>query len=117
MRRKILAIALVGVLVLSGCGSREPVKKQTTEVSQKKEEARYESKEMSLPDPLQTANASASDYLGASFEGFVADLQGRPAVYSSDFTLEDDEYNATVTRWTLDEKGNWESDELCDVSL
>ena len=72
---------------------------------------------MSLPDPLQTANASASDYLGASFEGFVADLQGRPAVYSSNFTLEDDEYYATVTRWTLDEKGNWESDELCDVSL
>ena len=60
---------------------------------------------------------SASDYLGASFEGFVADLQGKPAVYSSDFTLEDDEYNATISRWTLDEKGNWESDELCDVSL
>lgn len=47
----------------------------------------------------------------------MADLQGKPAVYSSDFTLEDDEYNATISRWTLDEKGNWESDELCDVSL
>lgn len=117
MRRKILAITLASMLVLSSCGSSEQVKKETTDISQTKEEARYESKEMSLPDPLQTANASASDYLGASFEGFVADLQGKPAVYSSDFTLEDDEYNATISRWTLDEKGNWESDELCDISL
>ena len=103
MRRKILAITLASMLVLSSCGSSEQVKKETTDISQTKEEARYESKEMSLPDPLQTANASASDYLGASFEGFVADLQGKPAVYSSDFTLEDDEYNATISRWTLDE--------------
>ena len=68
MRRKILAITLASMLVLSSCGSSEQVKKETTDISQTKEEARYESKEMSLPDPLQTANASASDYLGASLE-------------------------------------------------
>lgn len=112
-----MAIALAAMLVLNGCGSNETEKKETTDMSQTKEETRYESTEMSLPDPLQTANSSASDYLGNSFEGFVADLQGKPAVYSSDFTLEENEYNATVSRWTLDEKGNWESDELCDVSL
>lgn len=117
MRRKLISIALACALVLGGCGNSEPEKKEQTDVSKVKEEVRYESKEMSLPDPLQTENASNMDYLGNSFDGFVADLQGNPAVYSSDFTLEEEEYNAAITRWTLDEKGNWESDQLCDISL
>lgn len=117
MRRKLISIALACALVLGGCGNSETEKKEQTDVSKVKEEVRYESNEMSLPDLLQTENASNMDYLGNSFDGFVADLQGKPAVYSSDITLEDEEYNAAINRWTLDEKGNWETDQLCDVSL
>lgn len=117
MRRKLISIALACALVLGGCGNSEPEKKEQTDVSKVKEEVRYESNEMSLPDLLQTENASNMDYLGNSFDGFVADLQGEPAVYSSDITLEDEEYNAAINRWTLDEKSNWETDQLCDVSL
>ena len=117
MRRKLISIALACALVLGGCGNPETEKKEQTDVSKVKEEVRYESNEMSLPDLLQTENASNMDYLGNSFDGFVADLQGKPAVYSSDITLEDEEYNAAINRWTLDEKGNWETDQLCDVSL
>ena len=117
MRRKLISIALACALVLGGCGNSETEKKEQTDVSKVKEEVRYESNEMSLPDLLQTENASNMDYLGNSFDGFVADLQGKPAVYSSDITLEDEEYNAAINRWTLDEKSNWETDQLCDVSL
>ena len=117
MRRKLISIALACALVLGGCGNSETEKKEQTDVSKVKEEVRYESNEMSLPDLLQTENASNMDYLGNSFDGFVADLQGKPAVYSSDITLEDEEYTAAINRWTLDEKGNWETDQLCDVSL
>lgn len=117
MRRKLISIALACAVVLGGCGNSETEKKEQTDVSKVKEEVRYESNEMSLPDLLQTENASNMDYLGNSFDGFVADLQGKPAVYSSDITLEDEEYNAAINRWTLDEKGNWETDQLCDVSL
>ena len=117
MRRKLISIAVACALVLGGCGNSETEKKEQTDVSKVKEEVRYESNEMSLPDLLQTENASNMDYLGNSFDGFVADLQGKPAVYSSDITLEDEEYNAAINRWTLDEKGNWETDQLCDVSL
>lgn len=117
MRRKLISIALACALVLGGCGNSETKKKEQTDVSKVKEEVRYESNEMSLPDLLQTENASNMDYFGNSFDGFVADLQGKPAVYSSDITLEDEEYNAAINRWTLDEKSNWETDQLCDVSL
>lgn len=117
MRRKLISIALACALVLGGCGNSETEKKEQTDVSKVKEEVRYESNEMSLPDLLQTENTSNMDYLGNSFDGFVADLQGKPAVYSSDITLEDEEYNAAINRWTLDEKSNWETDQLCDVSL
>ena len=90
MRRKLISIALACALVLGGCGNSETEKKEQTDVSKVKEEVRYESNEMSLPDLLQTENASNMDYLGNSFDGFVADLQVKPAVYSSDITLEDE---------------------------
>lgn len=118
MKRKLLSILLACSLVLCGCGSSEnKEKEQDVQLAQKEENQRYESKELTLPDPLMTENANGSDYIGNEFDGFTADLKGNPAVYYCNLSMEYSEYVASVSRWTLDGKGNWESDELCDTAL
>lgn len=116
MRKRIAGIVLICMMVLSACGGEKTEeKKQSIQVEEK--QTRYELKELSLPESLMTENAQGSDYIGDDFSGFVCDLQGGPAIYYSNFSIENDEYNASITRWSLDEKKNWESEELCEYSL
>lgn len=83
--KRVLSIFMVCILVLSGCGSEEtPRTKQEVTIQEKK--VRYKVEELSLPESLLTENAQGSDYIGDEFSGFTADLNGKPAVYYSDFT-------------------------------
>lgn len=115
-RKKIIGILLVCAMVLSACGGEQTEEnEQSIQVEEK--QTRYEWKELSLPESLMTENAQGSDYIGNDFSGFVSDLQGGPAVYYSNFSIENEEYTAAITRCALDEKKNWESEELCENSL
>ncbi len=116
MRKRIAGIVLICMMILSACGEEKPEEgKQSIQVEEK--EAAYEVKELSLPESLMTENAQGSDYIGDDFSGFVSDLQGGPAIYYSDFTIENEEYTASITRCALDENKNWESEELCEYSV
>lgn len=113
--KKVLFLCGICVLLLCGCG-QEPVKtKSMMEIKEKS--VSYTEKEISLPDPLLAENAQGSDYIGDIFRGFVADINGNPAVYYNDFSLEDGVYETSITRYCLDDKKNWESEELCESSL
>lgn len=114
--KRVLSIFMVCILVLSGCGSEEtPRTKQEVTIQENK--VRYKVEELSLPESLLAENAQGSDYIGDEFSGFTADLNGKPAVYYSDFTKEDEVYQASITRHSMDQKKNWESEELCENSL
>lgn len=114
--KRVLSLFMVCILILSGCGSDEaPRTKQEVTIEEKK--VRYKAEELSLPESLLSENAQGSDYIGDEFNGFTADLNGKPAVYYSDFTKEDEVYQASITRHSMDQKKNWESEELCENSL
>lgn len=116
MKKKFLGILIACVMVLSACGKEAPEsEKQSLQVEE--EGTRYTVEELSLPDPLISENSEGSDYVGDDFSGFVSDLQGKPAVYYSNFSIENEEYYASVTRWSLDEDKNWVSEDLCENSL
>ena len=118
MKRKMISIFLVCLLVLSGCGKEEATQEQDIVISNEEEGARYEKTELPLPDSLMLENVDGSDYIGNDFDGFVSDLQGRPALYYLTFTIESEEYLATITRWMLTEDGNdWIEEDLCENSL
>lgn len=107
---------MVCILVLSGCGSEEtPRTKQEVSIEEKK--VRYKADELSLPESLLSQTEEASDYIGEIFSGFTADVNGKPALYYGDFTIEDDVYHATVTRHSMDAAKNWDSEEICENSL
>lgn len=116
MRRKLISIFLVCIFLLSACG-KEEVKTTTQEIKKPEEKVPYISKELSLPETLMTENSQGSDYIGDEFGGFVSDIQGKPAIYYGDFTLEAEEYLATLIRWSLDADQNWVVDELCENAL
>lgn len=114
--KRVLSLFMVCILILSGCGSDEaPRTKQEVTIEEKK--VRYKAEELSLPESLLSENAQGSDYIGDEFNGFTADLNGKPAVYYSDFIKEDEVYQASITRHSMDQKKNWESEELCENSL
>ena len=116
MKKKFLGILLACVMVLSACGKEtKESEKQTLQVEE--EGTRYTMEEVSLPDPLISENSEGSDYVGDDFSGFVPDLDGKPAVYYSNFSIENEEYYASVTRWSLDEDKNWVCEDLCENSL
>ncbi len=117
MRKKILCLLLACAISLVGCGEKEEKQvKEEIKITEEKTTP-YEKIELPLPDSLLTENAMGSDYIGDKFEGFVADLTGKPAVYYCTFSKEYDEYYATITRCQINEKNDWESEELCDESL
>lgn len=116
MKRKIFSILFVCMFVLSACG-KEDVAEEEQNVEEREVVPPYELRELSLPDSLMSENVQGSDYIGNDFNGFVADIQGKPAVYYSSFSFEDEDYVASITRWTLDDKENWNSEELCQNSL
>lgn len=116
-KKKLVCVGMICIMALSGCGGSIAQKEnQEMNLAQKEEEARYEMAELTIPDSLMAENAQGSDYIGDSFEGFVSDLQGKPAVYYSNISLEGEEYFSTITRWTLD-GNNWQEDLLCENSF
>ncbi len=117
MRKCLTGVLLVVCMTLmSACGSGEPEKEEVT-IQQQEGGGTYEEEEMTLPDSLMGENAQGSDYIGNDFSGFVADPQGKPAVYYAGFTKEDGEYAAFVTRWQYGSDKNWISEDLCENSL
>lgn len=103
LRRRAAGILLVCAVLLTGCGQTEqPPVTDELEVTQDNERARYSTEELSLPDEAGS---------------FVADLQGNPAIYNYEMSLEDEMYQASVSRWTLDENSDWNCDDLCQESL
>lgn len=114
--KRLLSIFMVCVLVLSGCGSGEE-SRTTQEVSIQEKKIRYKAQELSLPESLLSQEPEISDYIGEIFSGFTADTNGKPALYYGDFIIEDETYQASITRHSMDEAGNWESEEICGESL
>lgn len=113
-----ISIFLVCILALSGCGTGEADNGQQEIVIPEEENVgRYKVSEISVPDPLLPINSDASDYQGDSFEGFSSDPQGKPALYYNTFTIESEEYFASLTRWALTDTNEWKSEELCENSL
>lgn len=118
MRKRVISIFLICVFVLSGCGSKDVEKDEhETQMASEEENVRYEIKELPVPDPLLSENTQGSDYIGDTFEGFVTDTTGAPAIYYSDISREDEEYYATITRYTLNDNMDWVTEELCENSL
>lgn len=117
MRRKLLGILLAVLMVLAGCGKEEVKTDGQLSVTDDENQIKYELVELPLPDSLMPENSQGSDYIGNDFQGFVSDLQGDPAVYYSTFSLENEEYDAAITRWTLTEGNDWEDEDLCENSL
>lgn len=117
MSRKLLSILLIGMLVLSGCGKEEKETQGQLSVSEEENKVKYEVSELTIPDALQAENAQGSDYVGNDFQGFISDPQGKPALYYCSFSLENEEYSAAVTRWTLAEETDWQDEDLCENSL
>lgn len=87
-----MAITLASMLVLSSCGSSEQVKKETTDISQTKEEARYESKEMSLPDLWRAQMRLPAIIWEPLLKALWQIFKENRAVYSSVLRWKDDEY-------------------------
>lgn len=113
-----ISMVVVCMLVLSGCGTEEADNEsQHIMMSGKEESGRYKVSEINVPDPLDPQNKDGSDYQGEDFEGFVNDLQGKPALYYHTFTLEGEEYFASVTRWALSDTNEWKVEELCENSM
>lgn len=115
--KRLVSIMLICVFVLSACGKQEPEKEDDKELQVKETVTPYQYNELSLPDPLKIDNMEGSDYIGDNFNGFVADIQGKPGVYYSNFSFEAEEYVSAISRWSLDENGNWSVEELCENSL
>lgn len=115
--KRLLSIMLICVCVLSACGEKETQEEDGKELQVKETVAPYQVNEVSLPDPLMESNTQGSDYIGNDFNGFVADTQGKPGIYYSNFSFEAEEYVSTISRWSLDENGNWNVEELCENSL
>ncbi|MCM1244474.1 MAG: hypothetical protein NC293_02390 [Roseburia sp.] len=115
--KRLVSIMLICVLVLSACGKQETEGEGEKDLQMKETVEPYQVKEMPLPDPLILDNSDGSDYIGNTFSGFVADLEEKPGIYYSNFSFEAEEYVATISRWSLDEEGNWLSEELCENSL
>ncbi len=116
-KRRLLAVCLIASFVLCSCGKDDPVQEQNITITDEEEDGRYEAVEIEMPDPLRPENAQGSDYAGDDFSGVVSDLQGRPAIYYDTFSIEGEEYFATLTRWTLMETNDWKQEELCENSL
>lgn len=115
--KRLVSMLLICVLALSACGKQETEDDGETQLQVKETVAPYQVKELSLPDPLMADNIEGSDYIGNDFNGFVADTQDKPAIYYSNFSFESEEYVSTISRWSLDEDGNWNVKELCENSL
>lgn len=116
IKKRMGVLLFVCVFALSACG-KEEAKPQEQTINIEEEGIRYAMKELSLPDSLLSENSQGSDYIGDDFSGFVSDIQGKPAVYYSNVSIESEEYFATITRWNMDEEENWKSEELCENSL
>lgn len=117
MKNRLIGILLICVFALSACGKQEAETNDGKELQVKETMPSYQYKELSLPDPLIMDNADGSDYIGNDFSGFVADTQDKPAIYYSNFSFEAEEYVSTISRWSLNEDGNWDVEELCENSL
>lgn len=118
MKKRVFSIFLICVFALSGCGSKEADKDlPETKMASEEADVRYEIKELPVADPLLAENSGGSDYIGNDFEGFVADASGNPAIYYSDISFDDEQYYATITRYTISESMDWVSEELCENSL
>lgn len=117
MGRKLLSILMVAMLVLAGCGKEEAETEGQLSVADDENKVRYELVELPLPDSLMAENSQGSDYAGNNFQGFVSDPQGNPAVYYTTFSIENEEYTAAITRWTLDGENDWQDEDLCENSL
>lgn len=117
MKTKLLCLLLGSAIIFSGCGKHEETQTTKEIVVTEKTEATYDKIELPIPDFLMTENLMGSDYIGDSFEGFVADLGGKPAMYYCTFTREYEEYTAIITRCQLNEENDWETDYLCEESL
>ena len=120
MKRRLLSICLMCILVLSGCGKGE-TEEQDIQIPAEPENTKYKMEELILPDFFSAQEEEHEfeyeEEKDALFDGFVSDLQGKPAVYASSFTLEEEEYLADIARWTLKENKDWKEDHLCQNSL
>ena len=90
------------ILVLSGCGKGE-TEEQDIQIPAEPENTKYKMEELILPDFFSAQEEEHEfeyeEEKDALFDGFVSDLQGKPAVYASSFTLEEEEYLADIARW------------------
>lgn len=119
INRKMLAAFLICATALCGCGKEESLQEpaQNITITEEEESGRYEAEEIYMPDSLQPESAEGSDYAGDEFSGVVSDPQGKPAVYYNSFSIEGEEYFATLTRWSLTDANDWKQEELCENSL
>lgn len=117
MYKRLVSVCLIFVLILSGCGSEAPeTEEQDMEIPVQGENVSYEMEALFLPNELPDEYGEESDD-DQNFRGFVADLQGKPAMYASSFLIENDEYLAEITRWTLKENNDWKEEVLCQNSF
>lgn len=119
MRRRFLCMALICAMAFTACGEEE-TSNNTQIVKQEENEIKYELIQVTLPDAFAPDNMvnSFGEPTANNNVGFVADVQGNPAVYQCNMSFEGEEYNTSITRYTLNAKGkDWETEDLCNESL
>ncbi|MCR5798294.1 MAG: hypothetical protein K6G63_10305 [Eubacterium sp.] len=117
---RVLSACLVGVMLISSsaCTKKEEKKIEPIEMPKQEEKVLYQKEDLEIPDALDAEFSYDGTYTGNDFSGFVADLQGNPAVYSAKVNREGEEYTASISRFTLKEnKKSWKSEDLCENAL